>query len=88
MQPPVDGATRDEIVVAVIDDLHGYGMGIADLADPAVQGRRSAHGDAAGSPEGEARCPTRRPRPPATSCAIRRADQASGATSVRWLPTP
>jgi hypothetical protein len=28
-EPPVDGATRDMIVVAIIDDLHGYGMGIA-----------------------------------------------------------
>ena len=27
--PPIDGATRDMIVVAIIDDLHGYGMGIA-----------------------------------------------------------
>jgi hypothetical protein len=27
--PPIDGATRDMIVAAVIDDLHGYGMGIA-----------------------------------------------------------
>src|SRR5262249_33658083 len=27
--PPVDGATRDEIVATVIDDLHGFGMGIA-----------------------------------------------------------
>ena len=26
---PVDGATRDEIVTTVIDDLHGFGMGIA-----------------------------------------------------------
>jgi hypothetical protein len=29
-EPPVDGATRDMIVVAIIDDLHGYGMGIAN----------------------------------------------------------
>jgi hypothetical protein len=28
-EPPVDGATRDMIVVAIIDNLHGYGMGIA-----------------------------------------------------------
>jgi hypothetical protein len=27
--PPIDGATRDMIVAAVIADLHGYGMGIA-----------------------------------------------------------
>lgn len=27
--PPIDGNARDRIVVAVIGDLHGYGMGIA-----------------------------------------------------------
>ncbi len=27
--PPIDGAARDKIVVAIIDDLHGFGMGIA-----------------------------------------------------------
>jgi hypothetical protein len=27
--PPIDGATREEIVTAVIDDLHGFGMGVA-----------------------------------------------------------
>jgi hypothetical protein len=29
--PPIDGATREEIVTAVIDDLHGFGLGIAAL---------------------------------------------------------
>jgi hypothetical protein len=27
--PPIDGATRDKIVGAVTDDLHGFGMGVA-----------------------------------------------------------
>jgi hypothetical protein len=29
--PPIDGAAREEIVTAVIDELHGFGLGIAAL---------------------------------------------------------
>jgi pimeloyl-ACP methyl ester carboxylesterase len=37
-EPPVDGVTRDVLVRTVIDDLHGYGMGIATWLVRPVKG--------------------------------------------------
>ena len=86
--PPIDGATRDKIVVAVIDDLHGYGMGIGTWLTRPFKGVAQRTVTRQISPKARRTDPTPRPRPPVTSCAIRHVDQASDATSGRWSPTP
>jgi hypothetical protein len=37
-QPPIDGAARDRLTERLVDELHGYGMGVGDLVLAPVKG--------------------------------------------------